>query len=183
MEDLIDVFKVELLDPDGKKYDKAYSRMNFVFVVSRIEAQSEKLDLYMLLDVNTDIYPIERNDRLLLLLTETLIFDEKADRHLQLWSIGVAVVVSVVYRALKAEVFWDVLPALWEPENQGKSKADKFEYVMHGKLYKFDKRGEGDDFEVYISFGGLQLLLAGKPEFLDGFKLDKNYFLCLRKLV
>ncbi|KAJ6757996.1 DNA-DIRECTED RNA polymerase I II [Salix koriyanagi] len=62
MEDLLDFFVIEKLNPDGKKYDK----------VSRIVARSENKDLYMLLDVHTEIYPIEEKSRYLVLLTETL---------------------------------------------------------------------------------------------------------------
>ncbi|CAK7322551.1 unnamed protein product [Dovyalis caffra] len=143
MEDLIDFFVIEKLNPDGKKYDK----------VSRIVARSEKEDLYMLLDVHTEIYPIEEKSRYLVLLTETLNTDG----------------------------------TLVSPHNaQGSkpSKEDKFEYVTHGKLYKIDKEGSGADFklEIYISFGGLQLLLRGDPSSLTRFQLDKNYFMLMRKM-
>ncbi|KAL9379461.1 hypothetical protein Peur_027943 [Populus x canadensis] len=143
MEDLLDFFVIEKLNPDGKKYDK----------VSRVLSRSEKGDLYMVLDVHTEIYPIEEKSRYLVLLTETLNTD------------GTPV----------------------DPRNaQGKqlSKEDKFEYVTHGKLYKIDKEGSGADFklEIYISFGGLQLLLRGSPSSLARFQLDKNYFMLMRKM-
>ncbi|KAJ4823586.1 hypothetical protein Tsubulata_040347, partial [Turnera subulata] len=117
--------------------------LNFVFAVSRIDAQSEKLDLHLLLDVNTEIYPIHPNEKFVVLLTETL-----------------------------------------SDHSQGKSKADKFEYIMHGKLYKLGEEQSGDDtkMEVYISFGGFQMLLTGSLDYLNRFNLDRNYFLCMRKL-
>ncbi|CAK8530772.1 unnamed protein product [Lathyrus sativus] len=62
-----DFFKVEDVDPDGKKYDK----------VSRIVARSEKHNMYMLLDVNTEIYPINRKERFLLALSPSLILNTK----------------------------------------------------------------------------------------------------------
>lgn len=40
--------------------------------VSRIEAESESLEMYMLLDVNTDVYPIKINEKFVVLLTPTL---------------------------------------------------------------------------------------------------------------
>ncbi|XP_034906535.1 DNA-directed RNA polymerases II, IV and V subunit 8B isoform X2 [Populus alba] len=143
MEDLLDFYVIEKLNPDGKKYDK----------VSRIVARSEKGDLYMVLDVHTEIYPIEEKSRYLVLLTGTLNTD------------GTPV----------------------DPRNaQGKqpSKEDKFEYVTHGKLYKIDKEGSGADFklEIYISFGGLQLLLRGSPSSLARFQLDKNYLMLMRNM-
>jgi DNA-directed RNA polymerase I, II, and III subunit RPABC3 len=36
--------------------------------------------------------------------------------------------------------------------------------------------------EIYISFGGLQLLLRGSPSSLARFQLDKNYFMLMRKM-
>ncbi|XP_042029445.1 DNA-directed RNA polymerases II, IV and V subunit 8B-like [Salvia splendens] len=65
-----------------------------------------------------------------------------------------------------------------------KSLADKFEYVMHGLLYKMaDAKSEGDavKVEVYISFGGLQLMLRGDPLKMHKFKVDQKLFLLLRK--
>lgn len=33
-----------------------------------------------------------------------------------------------------------------------KSLADKFEYVMHGKLYKISEEGSGPNVKVYVLF-------------------------------
>lgn len=46
-----------------------------VLLVSRIEARSEKLSMYMLLDVNTEIYPIEEGEKILMVLSPTLNYD------------------------------------------------------------------------------------------------------------
>ncbi|CAK8564441.1 unnamed protein product [Lathyrus sativus] len=62
-----DFFKVEDIDPDGKKYDK----------VSRIVARSEKYGMYMLLDVNTEIYPMNRKEIFLLALSPSLVLNTK----------------------------------------------------------------------------------------------------------
>ncbi|KHN49045.1 DNA-directed RNA polymerases I, II, and III subunit rpabc3 [Glycine soja] len=63
-----DIFKVEKVDPDGKKYDK----------VSRIVARSEKCDMYLLLDVNTEIYPMGEKERFLMALSPSLVLNTKA---------------------------------------------------------------------------------------------------------
>ncbi|KAF3970610.1 hypothetical protein CMV_005727, partial [Castanea mollissima] len=86
-----DIFKVQRVNPDGKKYDK----------VTRIEARSEKCDMFMQLDVNTEIYPIDKEERYLVALSTTLSL-----------------------------------------EGGQKSLADKFEYIMHGKLYKISDEPE-----------------------------------------
>ncbi|GAU50836.1 hypothetical protein TSUD_410960 [Trifolium subterraneum] len=62
-----DFFKVVDVDPDGKKYDK----------VSRIVARSEKHGMHMLLDVNTELYPIKRKERFLLALSPSLVLNTK----------------------------------------------------------------------------------------------------------
>ncbi|CAJ2658977.1 unnamed protein product [Trifolium pratense] len=62
-----DFFKVEGLNPYNEKYDK----------VSRIVARSEKHNMYMLLDVNTEIYPLNIGERFLLALSPSLVLNTK----------------------------------------------------------------------------------------------------------
>lgn len=66
---LDDIFEVERLDPDGKKFDK----------VSRIEARSTNFDMYMQLDVNTEIYPIHVGEKFTMVLAPTLNLDQTPD--------------------------------------------------------------------------------------------------------
>ncbi|KAI4323345.1 hypothetical protein L6164_022959 [Bauhinia variegata] len=131
-----DIIKVQELDPDGKKYDK----------VSRIIAHSEKCDMHLTLDVNTEIYPMNENERFLLALSPSLVLKTK---------------------------------------DGAVSIQDKFEYIMHGKVYNIaSDRGSksGLDVEVYASFGGLQMLLRGHASHCVKFVVDKNLFLLIRKL-
>ncbi|XP_021907482.1 DNA-directed RNA polymerases II, IV and V subunit 8B-like [Carica papaya] len=138
-----DTFFVDNINPDGKKFDK----------VSRIEARSEKLDLYMQLDVNTEVYPIKEKSNYVVLLTPSLNEDGST---------------AVNYHNL---------------DGRG-SIADKFEYIMYGKLYKISERGSGENLktEIYLSFGGLLMVLQGNPSYVTDFHLDQNLFLCMRKL-
>ncbi|KAI6699121.1 DNA-directed RNA polymerases II, IV and V subunit 8B [Syzygium oleosum] len=147
---LEDVFKVERLDPDGKKFDK----------VSRIEARSERFDMFMHLDVNTEIYPIKEGQKFTMALATTLNSDGTPDT------------------------------GYYTPGNR-KSIADKYEYIMHGKLYKIseDDPGraskssvKGVKAEIYVSYGGLLMMLRGDPSNLNQFDLDQRLFLCIRKL-
>jgi hypothetical protein len=50
-----------------------------VFLVSRIEAQSQTYNLHLTLDVNTEIYPLKVNDRFSLAIATTLRKDGVAD--------------------------------------------------------------------------------------------------------
>ncbi|XP_054816552.1 DNA-directed RNA polymerases II and V subunit 8A-like [Prosopis cineraria] len=130
-----DIFKVEDVDPDGKKYDK----------VSRIVAKSEKRDMYMLLDVNTELYPLNKNERFLMVLSPSLVLSTKDGK------------VSI---------------------------QDKFEYIMHGRLYNITKEGSKDEHEVevYVSFGGLQMMLRGHASNCLKFAMDQTLFLLIRKI-
>ncbi|KAI9081619.1 hypothetical protein K1719_036505 [Acacia pycnantha] len=130
-----DIFKVEEVDPDGKKYDK----------VSRIVAKSEKCDMYMLLDVHTELYPLTKNERFLMVLSPSLVLNTKDGK------------VSI---------------------------QDKFEYIMHGRLYNITQEGSEDEneVEVYTSFGGLQMMLRGNSSHCLKFVMDQNMFLLLRKI-
>ncbi|XP_010268240.1 PREDICTED: DNA-directed RNA polymerases II and V subunit 8A-like [Nelumbo nucifera] len=138
-----DIFTVKQIDPDGKKFDK----------VSRIVATSEQFDMYMQLDVNTEIYPLRVDDKFTMVLAPTLSLDGTPD--------------SGYYTQVGR-----------------KSLADKFEYVMHGKLYKISEEGSGANVkvEIYASYGGLLMLLKGDPSNAANFELDQRLFLLMRKV-
>eukprot|EP00808_Paulinella_micropora_P011640 g60095.t1 len=67
----------------------------------------------------------------------------------------------------------------WTGGNE-KSLADDYEYVMHGKVWKIAKKG--DQLEVYVSYGGLLMSLAGEARNLSKFELDKHVYLCMKKI-
>ncbi|PQQ03939.1 DNA-directed RNA polymerases II and V subunit 8A-like [Prunus yedoensis var. nudiflora] len=144
-----DIFTIEKVDPDGKKFDK----------VSRIVAQSEKRGVSLILDVNTEIYPMHEKDKFLMVLSPTL--------------------------------NWSGAPVAGKQgQVEQKSLADKFDYIMHGLLYKMstakgksEYSKEGVEVEVYASFGGLQMMLKGDPTSCTKFKIDQNMFLLIRKLI
>ncbi|KAH6757136.1 hypothetical protein C2S53_007974 [Perilla frutescens var. hirtella] len=124
--------------------------------ISRINAKSEDNDFFLELDVHTELYPMLPDEKYRMVISNSLLMDG-----------------STV--------------AGYFPEGKPKSLADKFEYVMHGLLYKMaeakEKTAGNDDVkvEVYISFGGLQLLLKGNPLKMHKFKVDQKVFLLLRK--
>lgn len=138
-----DIFTVTRIDPDGKKFDK----------VSRIEARSEQFDMYMLLDVNIDVYPVSVGEKFAIALAPTLNLDGTPDNGYFI-------------------------------QGGRKSLADKYEYVMYGKLYKLSEEGSGANVKVEInaSFGGLLMLLKGDPSNAGNFELDQRLFLLMRKV-
>ncbi|CAL5368835.1 unnamed protein product [Camellia sinensis] len=143
---LEDIFRVERVDPDGKKFDR-------VFEFSRIEAVSEQLDMHMQLDVNTEIYPLHVGEKFMMVLASTLNLDGTPDSG-------------------------------YYTQGGRKSLADKFEYVMHGKLYRIsDASGPNVKVEMCVSFAGLLMLLKGDPTTVaQKFELDQRLFILIRKV-
>lgn len=126
--------------------------------VSRIIAKSEDEEFYMELDVNKELYPMLPGEKYRLVIANSLLMDGSAVTG-------------------------------YFPEGKQKSLADKFEYVMHGLLYKMsevqiktDDGSDGAKVAVYVSFGGLQLLLRGDLLKMHKFKVNQKLFLLLRKI-
>lgn len=61
---------------------------------------------------------------------------------------------------------------------------DNFDYVMHGKVFRFKDRSETGvaKVDVFISFGGLLMQLTGDPKRLEELDLDQGIYLLLRKV-
>ena len=63
------------------------------------------------------------------------------------------------------------------------TQMDDFEYVMHGKIFKIETSQNVDNQQkLYISFGGLLMLLVGDAKPLEQFKLDMYVYLMVKKL-
>ncbi|KJE95946.1 Rpb8-PA [Capsaspora owczarzaki ATCC 30864] len=61
------------------------------------------------------------------------------------------------------------------------TRADNFEYVMHGKIYRCDEE-DRDKLAVYVSFGGLLMRIKGDARNLDKLNLDDNIYLLIRRV-
>ncbi|KAK4406564.1 DNA-directed RNA polymerases II and V subunitA [Sesamum angolense] len=93
---------------------------------------------------------------------------------------------------LELDVHTELYPMLpGEKYRMGKQKslADKFEYVMHGLLYKMSEVKEKmmaemmlKCMEAYISFGGLQMLLKSDPPRMHKFRIDQSTIHAVRML-
>lgn len=57
--------------------------------------------------------------------------------------------------------------------------ADEFEYVMFGKIYKYDD-SPSETVTVYGSFGGLLLALTGSYRHLSGLTVGSSVYLLVR---
>ncbi|KAB1219436.1 Membrane-associated 30 kDa protein, chloroplastic [Morella rubra] len=105
-----DIFRIDRLNPDGKKFDK----------VIRVEARSEKFDMFVHLDVMvTKEFVLKEGDKFTMVLAPTLNLDGTPDT------------------------------GYYTPGNR-QSLADRFDYVMYGKLYRIaDSSGRGTKAQNY----------------------------------
>ncbi|XP_074104763.1 DNA-directed RNA polymerases I, II, and III subunit Rpb8 isoform X1 [Cotesia typhae] len=126
-------------------------------IFSRLHCESESFKMDLILDINSWLYPMELGDKFRLVLATTLREDGYPDGG-----------------------DWNAI------EQEGGSRADSFEYVMSGKVYRI----EGDDLSnepgsrlsAYVSFGGLLMRLQGDANNLHGFEIDQSMYLLMKKL-
>jgi len=70
---------------------------------------------------------------------------------------------------------------VWRPDGKGRrGLEDDYDYVMYGKIYKFDG-GTSEFVTVYCSFGGLLMSLHGSFRHLTSIVLGDPVYLLLRK--
>ncbi|KAH6663113.1 UDP-glucose 4-epimerase Gal10 [Halenospora varia] len=120
--------------------------------VSRLAGRSTTgSEVSMTLDINSQIYPVAVNDTLRVVLASTLSLDGTKDD-----SKG------------------------WRDVGAGEGEttlADLFDYVCHGKIYKFEEGNDGMNIKVYISFGGLLMAIDGPYKKLTPLRVDYTYLL------
>ncbi|GKU98516.1 hypothetical protein SLEP1_g11512 [Rubroshorea leprosula] len=92
--------------------------------VTRIEARSQNCKMFMHLDVNAEIYPMHVGENFPMALAHTLNMDGVPDTGYY----------AQVYFCLGGR----------------KSLADKYEYIMHGKLYKISEESSGKLLKAYV---------------------------------
>lgn len=70
----------------------------------------------------------------------------------------------------------------YDPTRKLPSRADAYDYIMYGKIFKYAE-SEGKAV-VYVSFGGLLMALKGEPRTLGAraFNVDSTMYLFLRKI-
>ncbi|VVC43139.1 RNA polymerase, Rpb8,Nucleic acid-binding, OB-fold [Cinara cedri] len=127
--------------------------------VSRLHCESESFKMELILDINSWIYPMDLGDKFRLVLASTLREDGQPDA------------------------------GDWNPieMDQNGCRADSFEYVMYGKIYRIEgddkvKESHKNKLAAYVSFGGLLMRLLGDPNNLHGFEVDQCVYLLMKKL-
>ncbi|CAN6615138.1 DNA-directed RNA polymerases I, II, and III subunit RPABC3 [Trichomonascus vanleenenianus] len=136
-----DIFKITSVD--SARYDR----------VSRIQAQSvASSDVRLILDVNSELFPVAKNQTLTVAIAQTLSLDGNEEESVTSWR---------------------------ESKPGDHTLADEYDYVMYGVIYKFEESA-GDKINVYCSFGGLIMCLEGNYRKLSNLKQDNIYLLMRR---
>ncbi|CAI7632741.1 RNA polymerase Rpb8 [Penicillium manginii] len=117
--------------------------------VSRLTCTSTDASLTFTLDVNSELYPCAVNETLSLALASTLSLDGKEDTRNS-----------------------------WRDVSNGEQTlANDYDYVCHGKVYRFEEGATKDTMAVFVSFGGLLLYLEGPYKKVAPLRIDYVYLL------
>lgn len=142
------------MSTDSQLYDETFT-VNLITSgkyerVSRLLCKSLDQTTEMSLDINTELYDVATNDELQVVLASTLNLDGTKDD-----SKG-----------------WKEFARSGE-----QSLADMYDYVMRGKIYRFEAMGEREMLRLYISFGGLLMYIEGPFKKLTSLRIDYVYLL------
>ncbi|KAI0817085.1 DNA-directed RNA polymerases and 3 polypeptide [Xylaria sp. FL0064] len=117
--------------------------------VGRLTANSTDNQTQMTLDVNVELFPVLIGETLQVVLATTLALDGNRENEERGW------------RDVRGE----------------STLADMYDYVCHGKIYRFEDGVEGQTLRAYISFGGLLMMLEGPYTKLTPLRVDNTYLL------
>lgn len=147
-----DIFTINAIDKDGKKFDR----------VSRLYARSKNYDMDLTLDYNIELFPLVNGDSFAMALASSLSRDGGAP-------------------TADGEDGEDKDRDVWRPDGKGRRGLEEdYDYVMYGKVYKFDT-GSSDVVTAYASFGGLLLSITGSFRHLTNVVLGDPVYVLLRK--
>ncbi|KAF2688235.1 RNA polymerase [Lentithecium fluviatile CBS 122367] len=122
--------------------------------VSRLSGTSTDNSITITLDINHELFPVQQGETLNIALATTLKLDGTKDDEKMGWR----------------EV----------AKGAEQSLADLYDYVCYGKVYRVTEDNEGADVKVYLSFGGLLLVLHGPYRKLTTLKVEQMYLLVKR---
>lgn len=138
-----DNLRITEVNKDGKVFDK----------VSRVEGITDDSLCKVLLDVNSDVYPIPKDSYYQMLITKSLNADGSPSPN----------------------------TFSFDMYSKKNSLIDKFDYVTYGKIFKYSEDPSGK-VSVYASFGGLLLGITGSPSQLANLTMDERIYLLLKKI-
>lgn len=134
--------------------------------VARLQAKSTNFGMDLSLDYNHEIYPLRPSDTITLVLASSL---------------QLAAATTTASTAKPGEdAGASASRETWRPNMGPKGLEEDYEFVMYGKIYKFDE-GAGERVTAYMSFGGLLMALSGSYRHMSGIVLGENVYLLIRK--
>ncbi|KAF8078456.1 hypothetical protein FPV67DRAFT_1557781 [Lyophyllum atratum] len=169
-----DIFTINAIDKEGKKFDR----------VSRLYAHSKNYDMDLTLDYNIELFQLHPDESFALALASSLARG------------GAAVGANTTDGT--EEALDDKERDVWRPDGKGRrGLEDDYDYVMYGKVYKFDGGTTGNcvctpSFRLilifqlvyrtaYASFGGLLMSLTGSFRHMTSIVLGDPVYLLMRK--
>ncbi|KAI8971428.1 RNA polymerase [Mycotypha africana] len=129
--------------------------------VSRLIGHSENYEMDLTLDFNSEIYPLNVGEKFSLVLASSLSLD-----------------------ANKSSTSGVEKKESWRERAPGeRDLSDEYEYVMYGKVYRYEdsNKGAGQQVAVYISYGGLLMCVEGDYRHLQNLTVGENVYLLIRK--
>ncbi|KIY72742.1 RNA polymerase I [Cylindrobasidium torrendii FP15055 ss-10] len=124
--------------------------------VSRLQGHSRNHDMDMTLDYNIELFPLKTGD-----------------------TVTVALASSLSRNPISADGTNED-DRKWRPDGKGpKGLEEDYQYVMYGKVYKFDE-STSDIVTAYASFGGLLMSLSGSARHMTNIVLGDPIYLLAR---
>ena len=154
-----ETLEIKSIDKDVKIFDK----------VQRCEGITRDSNLYISMDINSEIYPMKVGASYSILLVKSIYDSKPTPKNFD----------------------YDLFA------NNKNTLMDAFDYVMCGKVFQFsnDKKRDGDNSDsdtlsISISFGGLLFQISrlkrddktGKPKSFEDINLDETLYLLIKKL-
>ena len=147
-----ETLEITSIDKDVKVFDK----------VQRCEGKTLDSNFEILMDINSEIYPMKVGASYKILLAKS-IYDTKATP-----------------KNFDYELF----------SNTKNTLMDNFDYVMCGKVFQFSNDAGSGTLSISISFGGLLFQISklkmdektGKPKSFEEINLDDTLYLLVKKL-
>ncbi|TFK41012.1 hypothetical protein BDQ12DRAFT_703852 [Crucibulum laeve] len=150
-----DIFTISDIDKEGKKFDR----------VSRLYAHSKNYEMDLTLDYNVELLPLQKDQSFALALASSLARGNAGGGG----------------GANAIEDAEDKDRDVWRPDGKGtRGLEDDYDYVMYGKVYKFDG-GTAEIVTAYASFGGLLMSLTGSFRHMTNIVLGDPVYLLMRR--
>ncbi|KAG7529025.1 hypothetical protein FFLO_05818 [Filobasidium floriforme] len=156
-----DKFQVKEIDKDGKKFDR----------VSRMTSNPSQRGLSLTLDYANEFIQFKPQEYFTMTLATSL-HEDGDDEEVAGGSSGAAGGPDEASKKVTKR-------EMWRGGDEG--LAEQYEYVMHGKIYKFDETRSGENSTTaYLSFGGLLMALRGSYRHLQELVIGENVYLLIK---